>query len=69
MNQAIINTQSVTQSVGDCFSFAKHLNDWYEDTYSSGVYTNVVTGKSMTQQQIFDEWVKLKTTQKHVMNS
>ena len=49
-------------SVSGCFSFAKYVNGWYEyadNTENGDVYNNVVTGRLMTEKQIFDEWLKL----------
>ena len=46
--------------VSSYFSFAKDLDAWYEytDTTDKGdVYNDIVTGRLMTEQQIFDEWL------------
>ena len=48
--------------VSSYFSFAKDLDAWYEytDTTDKGdVYQNLGTGVSMTEQQIFDDWLDL----------
>jgi len=50
------------QNVSGCFSFAKYVNGWYEyadNTENGDVYNNVVTGRLMTEQHIFNEWLKL----------
>lgn len=57
-----VNSGLHLQRVSGCFSFAKYVNGWYEyadNTENGDVYNNVVTGRLMTEQQIFDEWLKL----------
>ena len=52
----------IISGVSGCFSFAKYVNGWYEyndNTDKGDVYNNIVTGKLMTEQQIFNEWLKL----------
>ena len=46
--------------VSGLFSFYKYINEWYEysdNTEKGNVYNHVVTGRLMTEQQIFDEWL------------
>ena len=48
--------------VSGCFSFTKYMNEWYEyndNTENGDVYNNVVTKRLTTEQQIFNEWLKL----------
>ena len=53
--------QCAMQNVSSYFSFAKYVNGCYEyadNTENGDVYNNVVTGKLMTEQQIFDDWLR-----------
>ena len=46
--------------VSSYFSFAKYVNGRYkytDNTDKGDVYNNIVTGRLMTEQQIFDEWL------------
>ena len=48
--------------VSSYFSFAKYVNGRYkytDNTDKGDVYQNLVTGVSMTEQQIFDDWLDL----------
>ena len=52
--------------IKDYFAFANYLHGWYEyndNTEKGDVYSNVVTGKLFTEEQIFDEWTKTKQNQ------
>ena len=67
LESALVNVDAsdsncTIHGVSGCFSFAKYVNGLYEysdNTENGDVYNNVVTGKLMTEQQIFDEWLKL----------
>ena len=53
-------TMNDKKTVADYFLFASYLNGWYEyydNTKEGNIYINVVTHKTMTEQQIFDEWI------------
>ena len=55
INIALVN-------IGGSFKFAKYVNGYYEyadNTEKGDMYNNVVTGRLMTEKQIFNEWLKL----------
>ena len=55
---AMLNAPS--SGVSSYFSFVKYMDGWYEytdNTDKGDVYNNIVTGRLMTEQQIFDEWL------------
>jgi hypothetical protein len=50
-------------SVSDMFDFASYLDckfDYYDNTKLGDIYTNSVTGKKFTQEQIYKDWLKQK---------
>ena len=57
---AMFNVIAPLSGVSSYFSFVKYMDGWYEytdNTDKGDVYNNIVTGRLMTEQQIFDEWL------------
>ena len=64
-----INKETATKlllnlhSVSDMFDFASYVEykfDYYDNTEQGDIYTNCVTGKKFTQEQIYKDWLKQK---------
>ena len=64
-----INKETATKlllnlhSVSDMFDFASYVDykfDYYDNTEHGDIYTNTVTGKKFTQEQIYKDWLKQK---------
>jgi hypothetical protein len=57
---AMFKVIAPSSGVSSYFSFVKYMDGWYEytdNTDKGDVYNNIVTGRLMTEQQIFDEWL------------
>ena len=60
--EIIVNLLPI-HSVSDMFDFASYVDykfDYYDNTKLGDIYTNTVTGKKLTQEQIYKEWIKQK---------
>lgn len=61
-NNETSDNQAICKMLAGFFSFVKYVNERYEyadNTKNGDVYNNIATGKLMTEQQIFDEWLKI----------